>query len=234
MRKSIIAAIAVAVIGAGAGLLLLSSVDDVVKAAITDVGSRVTGTKVAVAKVKISLADGKGSVSGLQLANPPGFSDAPAISLGDISLSLDKASVTGNPVVVKELRIAAPAIRYEIGANGSNLDLLRKSLAGAKSSGNESRPASGEKTGRKLVIERLIITQGQVALAVPGLTAATAKLGDIELSDIGRNSGGADARQIAEEVMQALLNNALNSAASANLAASAGKIGEQLKELLKH
>ncbi|BAE51672.1 hypothetical protein [Paramagnetospirillum magneticum] len=238
MRKLLIGAGVLVTVVIGAAVFLLSSLDTIVKKVIEDVGSQVTGVKVSVGAVKISLSEGKGSISGLTVANPPGFSSDPAIRLGEIALALDTGSLNKNPVVVKDITVASPFVAYEMASGGSNIDVIQKNVkaftakqAGAKA--EPAKPASKDKDEeKKLVIERLAITGGQVKLAAGGIPGAegTAKLADIVLTNIGKDSGGASSAQVAQKVMDSLVNGALKSATSfGNLL---GGVGDKAKALV--
>jgi hypothetical protein len=220
----------------GVLVFVFSSLDSIVKKAIETVGSEVAGTNVTVSSVKISLSEGKGTISGLSIANPKGFSNEAAFRLGEISLALDTGSLAKDPVVVKEIVVAAPAVTYEITAGGSNLDALQKNVAsfaarhGGKGEAKaEPKAADG---GRKLVVDRLAITAGQVKLAAGGLPGAntTAKLGDIVLTGIGRDGGGATPAQVAERVLDVLVKSSLKSATSLNNVI--GEVGDKAKALV--
>jgi uncharacterized protein involved in outer membrane biogenesis len=227
MRKALVAIAVVVVLAIGAAVFLYSSLDGIVKTAIVDIGGKLTGTKVSVAAVHIALAEGKGSVGGFELANPAGFSANAAIRVGEVDIAIDKASVTGNPIVIKELVVKAPAIRYELGAGGSNLEQLKKKVAAHQGAGGAS---SGGASSRKLVIDRLLITKGEVTVAAQGLPGATASLGDIELKGIGRGQGGVDEAELGQKLLGAILDGAIHSAV--NLPGVLGQAGEQLKSLL--
>ncbi|KIL99385.1 Phage-related tail protein [Paramagnetospirillum magnetotacticum MS-1] len=238
MRKLLIGAGVVVTVIIGAAVFLLSSLDSIVKKVIEDVGSQVTGVKVSVGAVKISLSEGKGSIAGLTVANPPGFSSDPAIRLGEIALALDTGSLNKNPIVVKDITVASPFVAYEMASGGSNIDAIQKNVKAftAKHGGSDAK-AEPAKTAskdeeKKLVIERLAITGGQVKLAAGGIPGAegTAKLGDIVLTNIGKDSGGASSAQVAQKVMDSLVNGALKSATSfGNLL---GGVGDKAKALV--
>lgn len=237
MRKVLIGAGVLVTLIVGTAVFLFSSLDTIVKKVIEDVGTQVAGVKVSVDGVKISLAEGKGSISGLTIANPPGFSSGPAIRLGEIALALDTGSLAKNPVVVKDITVASPFVAYEMAAGGSNLDAIQKnvkSFAAKQGAGGKAEPAkpAGKDEEKKLVIERLAITGGQVKLAAGGIPGAegTAKLGDIVLTNIGKESGGASSAQVAQKVMDSLVGGALKSAASfGNLL---GNVGDKAKALV--
>ncbi|CUW39862.1 conserved exported protein of unknown function [Magnetospirillum sp. XM-1] len=237
MRKILIGAGILVTLVVGAAVFLLSSLDTIVKKVIEDVGTQVTGVKVSVGAVKISLSEGKGSISGLSVANPPGFSSDPAIKLGEITLALDTGSLNKNPVVVKDITVASPFVAYEMAAGGSNIDAIQKNVkafSAKQGGGAKAEPAkpAGKDEEKKLVIERLAITGGQVKLAAGGIPGAdgTAKLADIVLTNIGKDGGGASSAQVAQKVMDSLVSGALKSASSfGNLL---GGVGDKAKALV--
>ena len=217
----------VAIIGGGAAAVVLalvvgiavfvfSSLDSLVKTAIEKVGSEVAGVPVTVSEVKISLSDGKASIKGLAVGNPKGFTTPKAMSFGEIAVAIDTGSVTGNPVVIKDITVASPEITVELGEKGSNLDVIQANIAGkGGKSGGEASSSSSSSGGeeKKLVIDRLALTNGTVRLAtaLPDVQSS-AKLGDIVLTGIGRKSGGASASEVAEQLLDAVAKSAVKSA----------------------
>ena len=217
MKKLALGLVGLVVVVAGIALALYSSMDSLVKTAIEKVGSQVAGVPVRVSAVKLSLPEGKGTISGLSVGNPAGFKSDTALRVAEISLSLDPASVTKDPIVIGAISVNAPQVTYELGANGgSNLAALEANLGASK--GNPP-PAEGQ-SSRKLVIDRLDVTGGKVALAspVPGL-GAEAGLADIHLTGIGRQGSGATAAQVAEQVLNAITRSALKSVGPAAVGA---------------
>ena len=79
---------------AGAGVYLMQNIDGIVKDLVEQVGTETTGTEVRVADVSINLGEGSATLSGLTVANPPGFSAEPLFSLGSIKVAIDTASLT--------------------------------------------------------------------------------------------------------------------------------------------
>ena len=111
MKKIILGVIAVivlAVVGIGAYIYVQS--DSLVKAAIEKYGSEVAGAKVSVSSVRLDIPNGKAIISGLTVANPPGFNTPTAIKLGEISVALDPGSVSKNPIVIKQILVGAPEV----------------------------------------------------------------------------------------------------------------------------
>ena len=73
--KLSIGAVFLIVVIVGASIFLWSSLDKIIEGAIEKYGSEVTQTPVKVSGVKIGLASGEGSISGLSIGNPKGFTD---------------------------------------------------------------------------------------------------------------------------------------------------------------
>lgn len=229
MRKIILIVVAVLVVAIGAGVAFLSSnLDSIVKKVIETVGTEVAGVKVSVGDVKISLSEGKATIAGLTVANPPGFSAPHAFKLGAIAVALDTGSLTANPIVIKDISVAAPEVTYEMGASGgSNIDAIQRNVAAKTAGGSAADKKAADKgEEKKLVIDRLAISRGTVnlATAIPGVKSS-ATLADIVLTGIGRKSGGASAGEVAKQVMDALTKSALSAGKSMGI----GSMGDAVK-----
>lgn len=216
MKKLLIGVAVLLALIAGAVFFLFSNLDSLVKTAIEEAGSKVAGVKVSVSSVKIELAAGKGTISGLTVANPKGFKTPNAVSLGAITVGIDTGTITKNPVVIKEISVSQPQVTYEMGDGGSNIDVIQKNVQANTGGGGsaKSEPAKGgEET--KLIIDLLQLTGGQMTLAtpLPGGTAS-APLPDIKLTGIGRSGGGASAAEVASKVLSAISQAAMKAASS--------------------
>lgn len=217
MKKVIIGAVlAVIVLVGGAVFFLFSNLDSLVKTAIEEAGTKVAGVKVSVGSVKISLTDGTGTISGLTVANPSGFKSPQAFSLGAVTVGIDTGSVTKNPIIIKEISVAAPQVTYEMGEGGSNFDVIQKNVQAFTGPGGKekSEPAKGgEET--KLIIDLMQLTDGKLTLAtpLPG-GAASADLPNIKLTGIGRSGGGASPAEIASKVLNAISQAAVKAASN--------------------
>ena len=205
MRKFLYAAITFVIVVAAGAIYLYSSLDLIVRNAVVESGSKALAAQVSVGSVSLSLSQGRGTLSDVMIGNPPGFSTNPALKVDTIDLVIDTATVGANPVVIKEVLIDGPTILSELSPGGGNLDVLRRHAQGSAATAHGT-PSNSQ--GRKLVIERLLITRGIVTLAVPGQPAVNAKLGDIELRDIGRSTNGATEAEMAEQVLAAVADKA--------------------------
>ena len=125
-------------------IYLYTNLDAIVKREIENYGSQLTGTTVWVESVSISPTDGKGTLRGLHIANPSGFSSEDAFSLAEITLDLDPSTITGSPIVVENVIVRAPVIHYEMNdRGGSNIGTI-KSNVGSSGGDSSDSSSSGE------------------------------------------------------------------------------------------
>jgi hypothetical protein len=241
-----IAALVVVLVVAAGGIFyyVYSNLDSIVKAAIESVGGDATQAKVSVNDVKLSLTSGEGSISGLIVGNPKGFSTPQALSLGSVSVKVDTDSVKKMisdpklPVVIKEVVINAPSVTYERGTGTGNLETIQQNVtryAGV----DQSKPAAkqaGGKDDTKIIIENLYVRDGRIAISHSALQGRSLSSGlpTIHLKDIGKDKGGASPAEVAEKVLGAITQQA-SKIASVDLDKALGQVkgfvDEQLKDV---
>ena len=177
-----------------------------IKAAVEEVGPRVTGTSVSLSDAEVDVTAGRGALRGLSIGNPSGFETDHAFQLGEISVSLDTSTVTSDTIVVREIVIDKPDVTYEydFGAGTSNIEAIQKNVQAFAGPGGGSSESSGG--GPKLVIENLYVRDANVALSAKGMEGkkASQTLPEIHLTDIGKDSGGASPGEVAQQVLAAV------------------------------
>lgn len=196
MKKRIAIGVGIAlVVGIAVAVwLVLSRLDSLVASVIETQGSRIAGSPVHVGAVHIDLREGRGTIRGLRVANPPGFSSGDAFELGEISLDLDTRSLGGTPIAIDELRIEEPVAHFEVDAKGrSNFEVLRQHAASV-SAGQGAAPAeSGPGESTRLRIGRFALEGGRVQADVSALDPKRqpieAPLPPIRLRDVGGPKG---------------------------------------------
>ena len=235
MKKLLIAGVVAIVLVIVIVFLLLSNLDSLIAKTIEKHGSDVTQTRVRVSGVHISLRDGRGSIRGLQVANPEGFQARTAFSLDDITVDIDIKGIRENPVIIDEIRIQAPVVNAEITKSGtSNIDEFRKRIqaytAGAGGEGGES----GKGT-KRIRIERFVFERGRVEFdaSALGLEKRTIELPEIRLEDVG-GSDGAPPDEIARIVLTEVAGKAASAITGSELDRLVDeKLGGSLKDKVK-
>jgi hypothetical protein len=195
-----VAALAVVVLVA-AGVWLYLSLDHVVKRAIEKYVPEILQATVELDEVKLSPADGAGTLRGLRIGNPKGFRAPHAATVGTIALAVDPTTVVKDVVRVRRIAIERPSITYEPGAKGSNFDVLQRNVERYVGAGGEA------KGGRRLIVESLVIRGARVTYAPQvgrGTATISFDLPDIQLRDIGKGRGGVTAGELAKIIVDAL------------------------------
>ena len=221
-KKWMIAAIAVLAVLAGVAWWLFTSLDWLVKRAIESRGPAITGTSVSVASVRISAIDGRGTLAGLVIGNPPGFSSPHAFRANVISVAVDPATLTADVPVIREIVIDAVDVTYENTGRGGNLETLQRNIGNAAQRDAPAERSKGDvrKAPRRYVIDRILIRRARVSVLSPLLRggAATFVLPDIELRGLGSGGRGVTAAEAANQVVSAMAAKiALNAALSSDV-----------------
>jgi hypothetical protein len=210
MKKWLLIGIAVLIIVVGGAVFfLVSSLDSLIVAGVEKYGSEITKAKVSLKEAKVSITSGEGALRGLSVGNTSGFKTEFALRLGEVSVNLDTATVTQNPIVIKKVLVASPEVIYELGKGGSNIDAIQRNvnayMAKWKSApAPQKKAAAGDET--KLIIENLYIRGGKVNVSAGFLQgkALGASLPDIHIKNIGKKNGGASPGEIVQEVITAI------------------------------
>lgn len=224
MKKVIWIGVIGIVVLAGLLLFALGNLGAIVERAVEGVGSAATGTAVTLDKADVSLGSGEASLRGLEVANPEGFSKNAAIRLGEIKVVIDTASVGKSPLVIKEVLIDGPQVRYEVGTSGSNVGKIQEAVERFAGGGSKAPDASGggdaaSGGGTKFIIEKLTIRGGEAAVAATflGDRKVSAKIPETTLRDIGKSGGGATSGEVASKVLSTILSSATGAVDGLNL-----------------
>ncbi len=215
MLKKILIGLGVVVLLLAAGAWFgFSNLDRIVRAAVEKYGTLAAQTEVKLDRVHLSITTGEGSLSGLSVANPQGFSSNKAFNLGAVSVALDTGSIRGNgPIVIRQVIIDKPQVSFELSNDGStNLQALERNVqkyAAGTSGGGAAGSGGGSSGGgqsRKMIISDLIIRDGQIAVSQQSLGGKqlSVPLPTIHLTNIGKDSGGATPAQVAGKIIDSI------------------------------
>lgn len=178
------------------GQLFLGSA---VKAGVKRVGPRLTQSDVALQSASLSPLSGSGTLSGLSVGNPPGWSGTKALYVGSIHFEVAPASLFGDPLVIRELIVQQPEFAYETRVLSSNIGDLMKNIEQAIGGG--SAPATPTQKPRRFIVQHFRLEQGKVTVGV-GPAAIPLALPPIELQDLGVAEGGLTSGQLAFAVLR--------------------------------
>jgi len=199
-------------------VVLLVFTSQVVKHSINTVGPVVMGVPVSVESAHVFPLRGIVKLKNLVVGNPEGFKTASLFDMTELSIRYKPLSIFTDTIIVNEILVNAPKVTYESTLSGSNVGALEKSMGGKKEKDKE-KPAEKE-PGKKVIIERFLLTGGQVNLSLPGMmgTALPIPLPTIELKDIGKEKEGASLTDALGDIFGAIF------AAVGNVVMASGKL----------
>ncbi len=215
MRKLIWTGILVVVLAvAGAAYYLFSNLDRLAKRVIQEAGSQALGVAVTVDKVDLQLAQRQATVTGLTVANPPGYSSRPAMSFGRITVQV--AGASGD---IKKIVALNPVIRVELKGGRNNLEQLRRRARRAAGR-TERAPAASPDKGRVYSIGLLKVEGAKAILTGPDLPQPV----EIGVRSLEMRNLKGTSQQIAGQVFGRLLGMTMEKAASVAVQRGLGKI----------
>lgn len=178
----------------------------IVKKGVNTVGPRITGTRVELDDAKISPLTGGGTLAGLFVGNPEGWSEK-AFYLGTVRASIQPASLLSDYIVVNEVYIDSPEFVYERRLlGGNNIDALLKQIETNTGGGQTPPTTTGEKPGKplKFAVKSFRLQNAKMSLIAGGQTI-TVPLPPLTITNLGVAEGGITADQVATKVLKQVL-----------------------------
>jgi len=214
------AIVIILVVGA---VVIFSGLDGIIKAAVEDMGPKMTKTEVKLDKVETSLTEGSASLSGLMIGNPSGFNTPHAFKLGSISVKIDTGTITDQTIVINEININTPDVIAEFqkfsfnplkasasiqeALKTSNFIAIQKNVeaavaaqGGGSGGSGDAKDDGGKKgEGPKLIIEKFRMSNVKVrAVSQSGLKLDQSLPPiSIAVDNIGKSEGGLTPEQVA-------------------------------------
>lgn len=190
-------------------LVLQYALGPIVKTTAEQLGPSVLGTRVDVTNAHMRILSGLVKMEGVVVGPPEGF-DANVFEMQNFRVDLDTASLFAGkdePIVIRDITVEGPFVTYELKGIRDNLHKLLSNL-GADDDGEKpeeekkEEPEEKKEGGRKVVIEHFLFKDAKVRVAVAGGKGAVVPLPDIELTDIGKSSGGATALDATGQILR--------------------------------
>jgi hypothetical protein len=181
----VIAVIALAVVG-----LIYS--DSLIKVGVETAGTQATGTNTTLKGANLSVMNGELSLSGLKIANPPGYQTGELVDIGKCTTAVDIQSLMSDTVVVKVVRIENLSMTIEQKGLNSNLGDILDQIKKLQSPSEKAPPTAEKKPGKKVKVDLIELKDPVVRLKllpIPGQTDVTElKLGTIKLENVTPDS----------------------------------------------
>ncbi len=201
------------------------SLGSIVKSGITKYGTELLGTPISVSSVYLSPFSGSGSINGIVIQNPEGFSqEVPMLSVDSIDFHVNISSLFADTIIIHTLHIDKYEITHERGLSGSNLTAIEKYMAknAPPPTAADEEPAQAEGARTAVIIEDLQVLNGKVRT---GLSAANAvfTIPDVRAQNIGSGENRFTFAEAVELGVSSLALTLANPKALARGVLSAGK-----------
>ena len=198
-------------------------VGSIVKTGVNQFAPSITKTSVHLEGARLSPLSGSGTLTGLLVGNPAGWSGDKAFYIGKIHIGVVPTSIFSDCIVLKDVTVDSPEFTYETRVVSSNIGELLKNIQGS-SSDKANAGAPTDKAGKplKFIIRHFAMTNGRVTLGI-GPTALTLPMPPVVLDDIGVAEQGVSANELAVAVMRSVTGGVVKATTDA-----AGKIGSTM------
>jgi uncharacterized protein involved in outer membrane biogenesis len=212
MKKIILVILVIVALIAIAAGIVASQSGTIIRHAVEEFGPEITGTKVVLSDVNVSILSGSASIKNLVIGNPQGFKSESAVKVGEVAILLDVKSLFSDKISIRKILVEGAELTYELGKNGSNISALQRNieertaaLAGSSSSSSETEDSSNT----KLKIDDVFINGTKVNLVASllGGKGTSASIPNIHLEDIGKDGDGASPADAAKKVFGAITKN---------------------------
>lgn len=139
-----------------------------------------TGTAFNVERMDLNPYTGKLRISGVTLANPEGYAEINAFSLGTITVDIEVSTLLSKTIHVREITVDSPFASYVFDANGINNFGRIVEAALAKLGPKKEKETPGE---TKVEIDKITVRNARVAIG-----AGVFEVELITLTDFGKDT----------------------------------------------
>ena len=206
-------------------------------------GSKFTEQAVTVKSVDMKVLQGAGTINGLVLNNPKGYSATPAFSLNTTTLDINITSLAdaknGGAVIIDEIIIVKPEALVEFSETGGSniqeiLDAINKNLPKSSTAKDATQAPTSNDNMPKVRVKKFVLAG--VALRVDltklGNTTHKKTLPNIELTNIGGDAG-LPADQLGGTMLKEVLSAIWKEAKKSQKKVLEDKLKEKAKDKIK-
>ena len=204
--SKIIIGFVVILVGAvlGVGYYLMQNLDEIVKNMIEEVGTEVINAQVQVKEVKINLPEGKATLRGLTVANPPGFSSEPLFTLSNVSVTIDTSSLAEPVYLIEEISIDGVRVLAEETGMVTNVQKFMDGMPKSDDPSAVGHTGSSE-ADIKFAISRIDFSNGMMELRSDQIGNQSIELEKLQLRNIGTSENGLTPDEVGEEIAGQLM-----------------------------
>lgn len=198
------------IVAVGLVVFGLTRIDAIFKAGVEKGGTWAMGVDTKLASADVQLTQGSVSMSGLTVANPPGYKSDKFFGMGSGSIQVAIPTLDKPVIEVPSLKLADIRVNLEKADGKANYKVILDNLAKLKGSSQQpGSPPTGPGSEKKFIINEVDIKNVTVhvdLIPVGGaLTQVDVPIDEIKLKNVGTAGGGLPAGELAMVIVNAVL-----------------------------
>lgn len=218
LKRLILVAALLIIVAVGLVVFGLTRIDAIFKAGVEKGGTWAMGVETRLASADVQLTQGSVAMSGLTVANPPGYKSDKFLGLGSGSIQVALPTIDKPVIEVPSLKLADIRVNLEKESGKANYKVILDNLAKLKGSSQQpGSPPTGPGSEKKFIINEVDIKNVVVHVdllplpgvsGVPGASALTqvdVPIDEITLKNVGTAGGGLPAGELAMVIVNAVL-----------------------------
>lgn len=184
-------------------------IDSIAKTAIEKGGTYAMGVPTTLESASVGITSGTFAMSGLNVANPPGYSGPRFFGLKSGAVAANLGSVRSEVIEIPSLKLEGIRVSLERNAKGSNYQTILDNMKKFESKDPTMKPPE-EKGGKKFVVREIVVRDVEVRLDMIGFGGVNAPpvtipIHEITLKNVGSAEGGLTPGEITNVVVKAVL-----------------------------
>lgn len=184
-------------------------IDSIAKTAIEKGGTYAMGVPTTLESASVGITSGTFAMSGLNVANPPGYSGPRFFGLKSGAVAANLGSVRSEVIEIPSLKLEGIRVSLERTAKGSNYQTILDNMKKFESKDPTMKPPE-EKGGKKFVVREIVVRDVEVRLDMIGFGGVNAPpvtipIHEITLKNVGSAEGGLTPGEITNVVVKAVL-----------------------------
>ncbi len=193
------------------GIVLMLTLNGLVRAGVEAGGSYALGTSTTLKSADVGLLSGRLAFGGLSVANPQGFKSPEFLGLGNAGMQVSLGSLRDDTIEVPQIKLETIRVSLERANGRTNYETI---LEHVKKAAGDSKPSSaGSGPSKKFIVREIEIRDVKVHVDLLGTGGALDKaasldvpIDEIRLTNVGNaKDGGVDVATLASVVVHAVL-----------------------------
>lgn len=188
-------------------ILVVIFIDHVIVNGFNSAAPAALGVDASLGSARVRLMQGYTSLRDLHIGNPEGFHTDGLFDLGELTIRLDKGSLLTDTIIIHEIIIKDMVLTLEQGLTSNNLSTFIASLSGDDDKKDDKdKKKDDSKPSKKVIIEKLSITGTRMNVTITAAMghAIPIPLPPINLTDIGKDKGGASPFEAMMSILKSL------------------------------